>query len=212
MNGTGSRGMGLRFLLQMALAITPFAPHNASAYDQATAAPLNSQLPGGHAGLSYSIPDITLADQDGKRVSLSDQLYTDRPVILNFVFTTCTTVCPISTAIFSKLQAKLSSQGAKFRLISISIDPEHDKPANLKKYAQEFGAGADWRFLSGDTAGILAVQKAFNAYRGSKTNHAVLTFIRSPQDGRWIRFEGLVSADALVHHTLSVTSERLVAK
>jgi len=208
MNGTESRRMDLCFLVQLALAAMPFAPLGA----QAVGALPDSGLPGGHAGLSYRIPDLELMDQDGQRVSLTGQLDTDRPVLLNFVFTSCTTVCPISTAIFAKLQAKLSSQGAKFRLISISIDPEHDTPANLKTYAREFGAGPDWRFLSGDRTGILAVQKAFDAYRGGKTNHAALTFIRSPRDGRWIRFEGPVNADALVHHALSVSLERIVAK
>lgn len=203
MNGTDCRRLVSVCLLLTAG--TAFAPCDAGSYDRAASISFQT-------GLSYVIPEITLVDQGGRRVSLSSQLDIDRPVVLDFVFTSCTTVCPISTARLSKLQAQLTRQRAKFRPISISIDPEHGTPEALRQYAQEFGAGPDWRFLTGDAASVLAVQKAFDAYRGGKTYHPALTFMRFPHDPRWLRFEGLVSADTLLHHFLTLAPDNVAAK
>ena len=83
-------------------------------------------------------------------------------------------------------------------MISITIDPEQDTPERLKEYAGRFKAESGWLFLTGSIDNIIATQKAFDAYRGDKMNHVPLTFLRSTQDGSWVRLEGFASANEVV--------------
>ena len=83
-------------------------------------------------------------------------------------------------------------------MISITIDPEHDTPERLEAYAERFRAGSQWRFLTGDLDQIVAVQKAFDVYRGSKMNHEPITFLRVEEEAPWVRLDGLASAADVV--------------
>jgi len=147
---------------------------------------------------SYTIPELILIDMNSNKVSLPEALDNDGPVILNFIFTTCTTICPVLSATFSHVQRELGSEAKNMRMISITIDPEQDTPERLKEYAGRFKAGADWQFLTGSIDDIITTQKAFDAYRGDKMNHIPLTFIRSTADGPWVRLEGFTSAAEVV--------------
>jgi protein SCO1/2 len=148
---------------------------------------------------AYDIPDVNLINAEGEPVSLREELTVDRPVFVNFVFTSCSSFCPLLTATLAKVQTELLNRKKAFRIVSISIDPEQDTPARLQAYAQRFHAQPEWHFLTGDAANMLAVLRAFDAYRGGKINHAALTLMRLPRDGRWVRFEGLINAETLVH-------------
>ena len=147
---------------------------------------------------SYAIPDVILTDFNGRETSLRSELISDRPVFLNFIFTTCTTICPVMTATFSQLQDKLQSESVKPRMVSISIEPEHDTPARLRDYAKRFGAGSQWQFITGDLKSIISVQRIFDAYRGDKMNHVSLTLIYVPEEDQWLRLEGFFGAADLI--------------
>jgi protein SCO1 len=146
---------------------------------------------------SYSVPDVTLTDQNGHKVSLPDLLNSDQPVMLNFIFTSCTAICPAMSAIFASVQKRLGSDSDKLHMISVSIDPEYDTPDALKAYAQRFKAGSQWEFLTGSQDDSITVQKAFDADRGDKMNHAPLTLIRAKRGSQWIRYEGFATAAEL---------------
>jgi protein SCO1/2 len=145
----------------------------------------------------YSIPDVQLIDESGAPVTLRTLLESDQPIALNFIFTTCTTICPVMTATFAQMRRELGEAGAQLRLVSISIDPEYDRPKKLKAYAELFHAGPDWAFLTGDDADISEVVQSFNALTGSKTNHRPLTLLKRPQSPSWIRIDGLASGTDL---------------
>jgi len=145
---------------------------------------------------SYSVPDVTLIDQHGKRIKLRKLLSSSRPVMLNFIYTTCTAICPPMTATFAQAQAKLGRDIQRVRMVSISIDPEQDTPKELAAYAKRFGAGPQWQFLTGRFEDIIAVEQAFEAYRGDKMNHTPLTLLRARADAKWVRYDGFAdSAD-----------------
>ena len=146
---------------------------------------------------TYAIPDVTLLDQDDHRVGLASLLAPESGVALNFVFTTCNTICPVMTATFSRMRTELGPDAAGLRLVSISIDPDHDRPAVLKEYASRFGSGRDWRFLTGDGAEVVRVLKAFDAFNGARTNHQALTYFRAPGRREWVRIKGFASAAEL---------------
>jgi protein SCO1 len=144
----------------------------------------------------YVIPDVTMVREDGKSVKLAAELNDGRPVVLNFVYTSCTTICPMSSQVFEQFQGDLGAREA-VHLMSISIDPEQDTPARLREYAGRFHALKGWDHYSGTLAASLAVQKAFNAYRGDKMSHIPLTLVRAAPGKPWVRFDGFARADDL---------------
>jgi len=145
----------------------------------------------------YVIPDVKLVRDDGKSVSLQQELGDRRPVVMNFIYTTCTSICPLSSQTFADLQTKLGAGRDKVHLVSISIDPEEDTPQRLREYAQKFGAGSEWQHYTGTLTASLATQRAFNVDRGGKMNHAPLTLIRMTPGNRWVRIDGFATADQL---------------
>ncbi len=120
-----------------------------------------------------------------------------RPVVMSFVFVSCSAICPMLTHVMSKLQTKLDQEKQQAHLISISIDPESDTPAKLTEYAKKFGAEPGWDFYTGTRAVSLSLQKAFNTYRGDKMNHTAVILMRSKPGQPWLRVEGFLSADAV---------------
>jgi protein SCO1/2 len=145
---------------------------------------------------AYQVPDVAMVDQRGRRLVFSRDLVDARTVILNFIYTSCTTVCPVSTQIFAEVQRKLGHEINKVHLVSVSIDPEYDTPARLLAYAKAHGAQRD--FYTGTNEASIAVQKAFDAYRGDKMNHAPLTLLRGPRGKTWARLDGFASPEAIV--------------
>jgi protein SCO1/2 len=165
---------------------------------------------GGHYSVSlasYSIPPLTLQDAGGHAADVARLLNGDRPTILQFIFTTCTTVCPVMSATMAAAQMRLGSEADRIRMVSITIDPENDTPAQLQEYARKWGAGPQWIFLTGKPQDVARLQQAFNAYTGSKMNHQPLTFMRASQ-GPWTRLDGLMSADDFVREYHRVTESR----
>ncbi len=148
--------------------------------------------------MSYEAPAVTLVRADGKSVSLPQELDDGRPVLLNFVFTTCSSICPLTSRTLEEFQDKLGSEAARIHLMSISIDPEQDTPARLTEYARKFHAGPDWQYYTGSIAASIAAQKAFDVYRGEKMSHTPVTLMRSAPGKPWLRIEGFVTPDELV--------------
>lgn len=147
----------------------------------------------------YNIPDLKLVDMNGEMVSLRERLGGNGPIMLNFIYTSCTAICPVMSATFYHVQGQLGSESNKLRMVSISIDPEHDTPTALKEYASKFRAGPQWRMLTGSAENSIAVQRAFGVYRGDKMNHAPATFIRAGgADKPWVRLDGFASAPDII--------------
>jgi protein SCO1/2 len=153
---------------------------------------------------TYAVPDVTLVDDGSRPVRLREALAGDEPVMVNFIFTTCTAICPVMTGIFARVPKELGSEAGRLRLISISIDPEQDTPGRLRAYAERFGAGPRWRFLTGSVRDIEAVERAFDAYRGDKMNHEPLTLLRAGPDRPWVRLDGFASPAELARESEKV--------
>ncbi len=146
----------------------------------------------------YVIPVVSLVRDDGKKVLLADELNDGRPVVLSFIYTTCTSICPISSQTLSELQGKLGASRSAVHLVSISIDPEQDTPARLREYANKFGAGPAWQHYTGSVAASVAAQQAFGVYQGDKMSHTPVTLLRTGLNSTWVRIDGFASADQLL--------------
>jgi protein SCO1/2 len=136
--------------------------------------------------------------QDGSTTTLAKELEGDKPVILAFIYTSCTTVCPVTSQIMSKTQDLLGPDLKKVRMLSISIDPEYDTAERLLAYSQKFGALPQWQHYTGTLANSVTIQKAFGAYRGDKMNHVPLMFVNGGGKKKWVQIEGFPSAEQLV--------------
>lgn len=156
--------------------------------------------------VAYVVPNIKLVRDDGREVSLPDELNDGRPVLLNFIFTSCGSTCPLMSQVFAEFQRKLGAQAANVHLMSISIDPEEDTPARLLEYAHRFGAGTGWQHYTGTLQASVAAQRAFDVYRGDKMSHAPATLMRAAPGQPWVRIGGLATPDDLLQEY-----QRLVA-
>lgn len=109
-------------------------------------------------------PHFELTDQDGRPVSLHD--FHGRVVVLDFMYTTCATTCPLLTATFRAVQDGLGSDfGKDVALVSITVDPVTDTPEVLRAFGQEKGADfSGWTFLTGDPASVQAVASGYAVY------------------------------------------------
>src|SRR5215510_14587164 len=99
-----------------------------------------------------TVPDFSLIDQDGRPVQRAD--LQGKVWIASFIFTNCPNECPLMTAAMAQLQSHLAHV-ADLRLVSISVDPDHDTPVVLSQYAERFNADPSrWFFLTGDKQAI----------------------------------------------------------
>lgn len=148
--------------------------------------------------VTVDVPPIKMVRQDGVSTTADKELTNGKPTVLAFIYTSCTTVCPLTTQIMSTVQDKLGSKMDKTQLVSISIDPEYDTPPKLTAYAKKFGASAQWQYYTGSLANSIAIQKAFKAYQGDKMNHLPLIFVNGGNSKSWVRIEGFPKADLVV--------------
>jgi protein SCO1/2 len=94
-----------------------------------------------------AVPEFSLTERSGKATGLGE--LRGKVWIADFIYTTCTDTCPLQTAEMAKLQVQWHDQ-PELRLVSFSVDPAHDTPQVLSRYADKFKADVDrWLFLTG---------------------------------------------------------------
>jgi protein SCO1 len=148
--------------------------------------------------VDYTVPDLNLVRDDGKTVALRHEIDDGRPVVLTFIYTSCTTVCPLITHTMADLQGLLGPARERVHLVSISIDPEQDTPARLRAYAKSYGAGPEWQHYTGTLAASQTAQRAFDVYRGDKMEHTPTVLVRDKPGAPWVRIDGFATADDLL--------------
>jgi cytochrome oxidase Cu insertion factor (SCO1/SenC/PrrC family) len=148
--------------------------------------------------LNPSIPDVEVINQDGKKIHFYSDLIKNKVVVISFIFTTCTFICPMQASNLSKLQGLLGkSLGKDVHILFVSTDPETDTPERLKTWGAQFGAKPGWSFLTGKKAEIDKVAMAFTGVEALKGEHSPVVFIGSDQKGIWIRTYSLASPEKL---------------
>ena len=163
-----------------------------------TGAPSGAAPPYSTSILNVELPDVTLIDQDAQLVKLRNLVEGKDVVMVDFIFGTCTTICPILSAGFSNLQRRMGSGPGGPTLISFSIDPEHDSPEVMTAYLKRYRAQPGWSFLTGDRDDIDTIMRAFDAYVPNKMSHQPVTFIKGTAPNQWVKIDGLVSTADLI--------------
>lgn len=149
------------------------------------------------------LPSVTLEDQDGHLFTLQD--YRGQLLAVEFIYTRCQTICRAQGMVFKQIRDQIppSVLGRSFSLLSISFDPLHDDPAQLKAYGERFGAdGALWRVARiRDQAELTALLKAFGIVviddgMGGFDHNAAIHLLG--RDGRLSRISDLAAPEPLV--------------
>jgi protein SCO1/2 len=161
------------------------------------------------AGAQVTFADVVLLDQDKREVHLKDDLVGDRIVVMGFVYTSCTTVCPVISAIMQKLQVQLGERaGGEVQLISLSIDPLRDTPERLHEYASRFGAGPGWRWLTGSSEAVSETLKGLGTWTANYEEHPPLIMVGDGRTQQWTRFYGFTDSAVLMARVNELSAVR----
>jgi protein SCO1/2 len=119
------------------------------------------------------LTDTNLTDQNGNNVSLAS--LKGKPMLVDFIYTSCPGPCLMETAKFANVALRLGDKlGSKVTLVSITVDPEHDGPKQLLQYSQQQGADArGWYFLTGSPADIDRALAGFKIIREKEPDGSV---------------------------------------
>jgi len=140
-----------------------------------------------------------LISQDGVNVELVKDVVGERIVVVDFVYTTCTTVCPVLSAVLMQVQRQLGERlGDEVVLVSITVDPQRDTPARLKDYATKLRAGQGWMWLTGEKNVVDDVLKDFGAYTPNFEDHPAMMLVGDGISGEWARFLGFPGANRII--------------
>jgi protein SCO1/2 len=141
-----------------------------------------------------SLPNVSLINENGAPVRFFTDLVQGKTVVINFLFTGCSTVCPVTSANFAALEKSLPP-GDDTRLISISVDPGEDTPERLKRWKEQFHGGGHWTLLTGSKREVDLLLKALRAFVPDKVNHTSLVLVGNGRE--WKRLSGLGSVESI---------------
>lgn len=145
---------------------------------------------------TYSFPDVSVRTQSGEAVHFYRDLVKGRTVAVNFIFTSCTTVCPTMGITFSQVQRLLGKRDVA--LVSVSIDPGNDTPQRLASWSRRFGAKPGWTLVTGNKSDIDALLKSLGLFSADPAAHSPVVLVGDDAHGRWERIDGLAPAKAIV--------------
>jgi protein SCO1/2 len=165
-----------------------------------------------------AVPDVPLLDHEGRSRRLPE-LLRGRAVVVNFFFTGCATVCSPQTALLREAARQWQARPGlrDVLVVSISVDPLGDGPAQLRDYARRFGLpvslssgttaeastipAPSWVLLTGDVAPLRSILAAFDVPLGAPDQHPAVLWLGDSARGRWTRTSAL-NAPALTTRLL----------
>ena len=157
---------------------------------------------------SSRIPDVPVQDQNGNQLNFYRDLVKGKVVAINFIFTTCTAICPVLTATLRRVQQEAMERNLSVQLISVSVDPTTDTPARLQDFATKFKAGPGWTFVTGDTREIDSLLKALGVAVANKNDHTPMILIGNDKADYWTRAYGASSPKLLVNAIAEAASSK----
>jgi protein SCO1/2 len=183
------------FLVSLAALLA--APGSVLAHEKHAPAPARAGA--GASTIRLDLPDAPLVDHDGRAVRLRTDVLAGRIVVVDFIYTTCTTICPIYSATMAELQRRLGPRaGRDVQLVTVTVDPLRDTPRRLKEYASRHTDRMDgWAFLTGTKPNVDAVNKGFGAYTPNIDDHPPMVIVGDAGSGEWTRFYGFPGVPAL---------------
>jgi protein SCO1/2 len=139
---------------------------------------------------------VRVEDQQGHHLNFFQDLIKGKTVAINFIFTGCTSSCPLSAAIFRQVQKKLGI--SKVQLITISVDPVNDTPERLLEFSKKFKAAPGWKFITGEKTVISGLLKNLGAYTADQNGHSNMIIVGNDTKHRWTRLYDFPQVDEII--------------
>ena len=115
--------------------------------------------------------DFRLMDQEGRSVALSE--LRGRVVVLTFLYTSCTDICPVTAVKLRQTLEHLGRDAARVELVAVSVDPERDDRAAARGFTERHGLpGDNWHYLTGSEEELAPVWSAYGIARRPRTTGA----------------------------------------
>ena len=139
-----------------------------------------------------TLHDLELVDQDRNKVRFKSDVISDRIVVIEFFYTSCVTICPVTSALLSDAQDRLGDQfGRDVWFVSITVDPVTDTPERIKTYSQHHQTQPGWVWITGKKALVDKVLKGLGAYAAEIDDHPSMLLVGDGRSGSWTRLFGL---------------------
>lgn len=152
--------------------------------------------------LRQHFPNIVLTNQENKKVRLYDDVIKGKIVVIQFMFSNCERLCPMVTPNLVKVQKELEKQSpGKVKIVSISVDPEHDTPAVLKAYAKKFHVQPGWQFLTGRRQDIDWLRRELGLYypEDQQFEHMNMLTVGREPTGQWFTIRALNNPEVIAY-------------
>jgi len=160
-------------------------------------------------GAELDIPETALLNQYGQSVNFRQDVVADNIVVMDFIYTSCTTVCPVLSAVMAQVQRKLEPRiGHGVSLVSLTVDPVRDNPQRLLDYSRQHDAGPGWTWLTGSKPAVDSVLVSLGTYTPNFVDHPSLVMVGDVKTGQWTRFYGFPSPDRIVATVNKLLKER----
>ena len=149
--------------------------------------------------------NVEVKTHDGRTLRFYDDVMKGKILLINFFYTDCDAICPLMTENLARVQELLGARvGDDIRMVSISLQPEHDTPEVLAAYAKGFGAGPGWLFLTGRPADIEILRHRLGfvdldpAEDADLEQHIGTVRIANEPMHRWVMSPALLNPPAIV--------------
>ena len=152
---------------------------------------------------------LTMLNRFGEQVDLRTDVIGDRVVVVNFVYTNCSTVCPVTSSIFSMVQDRFGERiGQDVALVTITVDPSRDNSHRMRNYAQNFDPNEGWSWLTGEKGTVDEALRAFGAYTPNFEDHPAMVLIGDERYSKWYRLYGFPAPEVIETRVKELLSNR----
>ena len=152
--------------------------------------------------------DRPLVTRNGETLAFYSDVLKDQVVLINFMFTHCDGACPLSTQKLQQVQQQLRERSVEsVRLVSISVDPQQDTPERMREFAERYGAGPDWLFLTGEKQDVDFVLGRLGQSTPKPEDHQTLYLLGNLKTGRWLKMLGFTPVEQIVAQLQELVAE-----
>jgi protein SCO1 len=143
--------------------------------------------------------NIPVTTHEGQTVPFYDALIKGKMVVFTFIYLNCNDVCPLTTSRIAEMKDRLGDAvGRDIFIYSMTMDPDRDTPELMKEYAQAFGAGKGWTFLTGKPEDIKALRWRLGERSRALTEHRNDMILGNDVTGEWSRTSVYADLDVAV--------------
>jgi protein SCO1 len=148
-----------------------------------------------------ALPDFALRDQNGRRVALSAQR--GKLVLLTFLYTHCPDVCPLTAQNLNLAVKSLGRDGARVRVLAVSVDPGGDTPASVRKFVRDHRLSAQFHYLTGTRAQLAPIWRAYDVesmpHAMGDVDHTLYVMLADRTGKGRVIYDSTVHADTVAH-------------